>query len=101
MERKAGLKRCTPITSKTRIQIAGKSDTAQLKEAIQIELRRIVVARDGDCILRNIIGFLSDFTRAKRKLPRLLAEIIQPHRDQRQMQNHKIVLCKSHQQTAT
>lgn len=47
------LKRLTPLKRKTALNIVGHSDTAQLKEAIQVELRRIVIARDGGCVLRN------------------------------------------------
>lgn len=38
---------------KTRLRRTGKSETALLKQAIQAELRRIVIARDGGCWLRH------------------------------------------------
>jgi len=44
----------TPLTRKTKLRHKSKSETALLKEAIQAELRRIVIARDGGCILRNL-----------------------------------------------
>jgi hypothetical protein len=53
MERHVGLQRHTPLRRKTPIAAHGSSDTATLKDAIQAELRRIVLARDGGCILRD------------------------------------------------
>jgi len=53
MERHFGLQRRAPLKRKTPIAAHGRSDTATLKEAIQAELRRIVIARDGGCILRD------------------------------------------------
>ena len=37
-----------------KLNILGKSDTAQTKRRIQALLREIVIKRDGGCILRNI-----------------------------------------------
>jgi len=54
MKRAAALSRKTPLRSKTRIRVAGHSDTAEIKERIQALLRAIVIARDGGCILRNV-----------------------------------------------
>ena len=53
MERRTGLQRYTPLTSKSRLNAEGKSDSAKVKRDIQAELRRIVIARDGGCILRG------------------------------------------------
>jgi len=47
MKRGGFLRRKTPLRAK------GTSDTAQLKDAIQVEVRRIVIARDGGCVLRD------------------------------------------------
>lgn len=52
VQRNIGLKRHTPLKRKTALNVVGHSDTAQLKENIQAELRRIVIARDGGCIFR-------------------------------------------------
>jgi hypothetical protein len=47
MKRGGFLKRKTPL------RVKGISDTSQLKDDIQAELRRIVIARDGGCVLRD------------------------------------------------
>jgi hypothetical protein len=47
------LQRHTPLKTKTRIRVAGVSDTADLKKEIQALVREIVIKRDGGCILRN------------------------------------------------
>lgn len=39
---------------RTKIRVAGKSTTAELKAEIQALLRQIVIKRDGGCILRKI-----------------------------------------------
>lgn len=48
------LQRHTPLKRKTPLAALGKSDAALLKKKIQAELRRIVIARDKGCILRDI-----------------------------------------------
>jgi hypothetical protein len=48
MQRNIALRRHTPLAKK------GKSDTALIKEQIQAELRRIVIDRDGGCVLRTV-----------------------------------------------
>jgi hypothetical protein len=53
MKRSGPLQRYTVLKRKTPIAVHGHSDTARLKEAIQVALRRIVIARDGGCILRD------------------------------------------------
>jgi hypothetical protein len=53
MERRTALQRRTPIKTRTPLAALGKSDTAQLKRDIQAELRRIVIERDGGCVLRS------------------------------------------------
>jgi hypothetical protein len=54
MQRTTALRRRTPLKRRTPLAVNGKSDTAQCKSAIQAELRRIVIARDGGCILRTV-----------------------------------------------
>ncbi len=54
MKRGGPLPRHTPLRAKTRIRVAGHSDTAEIKERIQALLRAIVIARDGGCILRDV-----------------------------------------------
>ncbi len=46
-------KRSTKPLKRTRIRYRGVSDTSVLKEQIQALLRKIVIARDGGCILRH------------------------------------------------
>lgn len=53
-------KRKTPLKSKTGFKIRGgklntvsKSATSKLKESIQVVLRKIVIKRDGGCVLRH------------------------------------------------
>ena len=53
MKRGGPLQRHTGLNRKTPLNVVGHSDTAQLKEAIQVELRRIVIARDDGCVLRD------------------------------------------------
>jgi hypothetical protein len=53
MKRGGYLQRHTPLKSNTRLNVVGNSDTAQIKNQIQHELRRIVIARDKGCILRG------------------------------------------------
>lgn len=43
----------TPLKRKTPLRKKGKSPTAELRDDIQAELRRIVIARDGGCWLRH------------------------------------------------
>lgn len=38
---------------RTRLRVAGVSDSAQLKREIQAELRNLAIKRDGGCILRH------------------------------------------------
>jgi len=57
MLKRTGFKR-KPISEqkpmkRSRIRLAGKSDTATLKKEIQALLRQIVIKRDGGCFLRN------------------------------------------------
>jgi hypothetical protein len=47
------MKRSGPLRRKTPLAVVGKSDTIKIKTAIQAELRRIVIARDGGCVLRS------------------------------------------------
>ena len=47
------LQRHTPLKRSKPLAARGKSDTALIKEEIQCELRRIVIARDGGCVLRD------------------------------------------------
>lgn len=56
MERRIGLQRHTPLNRRTALAAIGKSDTAQLKQAIQDELLRIVLKRDGGCFLNGKFG---------------------------------------------
>jgi hypothetical protein len=53
MERRTALQRRTPIKRFTKLAAVGSSDTTQLKNEIQAEVRRIVIARDGGCVLRG------------------------------------------------
>lgn len=41
---------------KVRLRVAGTSDTATIKREIQMALRKIVIARDGGCVLRTVYG---------------------------------------------
>jgi hypothetical protein len=58
MKRGGYLQRHTPLKRRTPFAAHGKSDTAQVKQAIQAELLRIVLARDGGCFLRGKFGHI-------------------------------------------
>lgn len=49
MKRGGPLPRYKPLKAKTRIRVAGHSETADLKKEIQRLLRQIVIIRDGLC----------------------------------------------------
>ena len=50
------MQRTKPLQRRTPLAAHGKSDTAQLKAAIQDELHRIVLQRDGGCFLSGKFG---------------------------------------------
>lgn len=53
MKRSGFKKKPTIPLKRTRLRIAGVSDTATLKKEIQSLLREIVIIRDGGCVLRD------------------------------------------------
>jgi len=46
-------KETKPRPLKTPLAVVGRFDTIQTKTAIQAELRRIAITRDGGCVLRH------------------------------------------------
>lgn len=53
MKRGGFLQRKTLLHTKTRIRVAGHSDTAEVKRNIQALLRLLAIQRDGGCVLRH------------------------------------------------
>lgn len=53
LKRTAWIRKPTTPLKRTRLRVAGVSDTALLKKDIQALLRQIVIKRDGGCFLRN------------------------------------------------
>lgn len=59
LKRKSGLKAKktlkvkSGLKTRTKLLQKGKSTTSKIKEQIQAQLRRRVIARDGGCVLRN------------------------------------------------
>jgi hypothetical protein len=51
--KRTAFKRSTTPMKRTKLRVAGVSTTADLKKEIQDMLRKIVILRDGGCILRN------------------------------------------------
>lgn len=53
LKRTAWRKKPTKPMKRTKLRVAGKSTTAQIKKEIQALLRQIVMKRDGGCVLRH------------------------------------------------
>lgn len=53
LKAKTPLKNKTALKRKTGIKVVGTSTTAELKKEIQSTLRKLVILRDGGCLLRH------------------------------------------------